>query len=246
MSELQATAVTQDPDPIPGHVAIIMDGNHRWAKARNLPGSDGHRAGTENVRKVAEACSEAGVKFLTLFAFSTENWERPKAEVQLLMELMRHFLNEDVGVLHEHEVRLHVIGDRSRLAPDLRMLITRVEQMTRDHTRLQLNVAVNYGGRWDIVQAAQALAEQVRAGRLAPEEISEAHLTDALSLGQIPPPDLCIRTGGEQRISNFLLWDFAYTEFYFTEAYWPDFDDARLAEAFAAYGARQRRFGRRS
>ncbi len=246
MSEVQATAINPALDLVPGHVAIIMDGNHRWARTRNLPGSAGHQAGARNVRVIAEACAEAGVKYLTLFAFSTENWERPKAEVQLLMELMRRFLDEDMDALHKHEVRLCVIGDRSRLAPDLRMLITRAEQMTRDYSRLQLNVAVNYGGRWDIVQAARELAAQAQQGRLAPEDITEAHLASALSLGQVPPPDLCIRTGGEQRISNFLLWDFAYTEFYFTEAFWPDFDQAMLAEAIAVYAARQRRFGRRT
>jgi undecaprenyl diphosphate synthase len=245
MSELQAAAAKHELDIVPDHIAIIMDGNHRWAKARSLPSAAGHRAGTKNVRIISEACADRGVKHLTLFAFSTENWNRPQREVRLLMDLMRRFLEDDIEELHNNHVRLRVIGDRSRLAPDLKMLIQRAEQLTRDHEKLKLNVAVNYGGRWDIVQAAQTIAERVQRGDLRPEEVTESAVANLLSLGEVPPPDLCIRTGGEQRISNFLLWDFAYTELYFTETFWPDFSDTMLTEAIQAFGSRQRRFGRR-
>jgi undecaprenyl diphosphate synthase len=245
MSELQVAAAKPELDIVPGHIAIIMDGNHRWAKARRLPSAAGHRAGTKNVRVIAEACKERGVKQLTLFAFSTENWSRPRREVRLLMDLMRRFLQDDIEELHKNEVRLRVIGDRSRLAPDLKMLIQRAEQLTREHEKLRLNVAVNYGGRWDIAQAAQAIAERVQRGDLRPEDVDEDEVASQLSLGAAAPPDLCIRTGGEQRISNFLLWDFAYTEFYFTETFWPDFSEEMLTQAIQAFATRQRRFGRR-
>jgi undecaprenyl diphosphate synthase len=245
MSELQAAAAKPELDIVPDHIAIIMDGNHRWAKARRLPSAAGHRAGTKNVRIIAEACADHGVKHLTLFAFSTENWNRPQREVRLLMDLMRRFLQDDIDELHKNQVRLRVIGDRSRLAPDLKMLIHRAEQLTREHEKLKLNIAVNYGGRWDIVQAAQAIAERVQRGDLRLDDVNEASVARLLSLREVPPPDLCIRTGGEQRISNFLLWDFAYTELYFTETFWPDFSERMLTEAIQAFGARQRRFGRR-
>lgn len=246
MSEARAAAAPQEQDEVPRHIAIIMDGNHRWAKARHLPGAAGHRAGSRNVKPVAQAAADAGVECLTLFAFSTENWERPQREINLLMDLMRRFLEQDVEELKGNEVRLRVIGDTTRLAPDLQMLMKRAEQMTRDNTRLNLNIAVNFGGRWDIVQAARAMACDVRDGRLDPESIDETVTSDYLSLTQLPAPDLCIRTGGEQRISNFLLWDLAYTELYFTDDYWPDFDSERLHAAMRAFAERQRRFGRRA
>jgi undecaprenyl diphosphate synthase len=246
MSELQATAELHETDLVPRHVAIIMDGNSRWAKARRLPAAAGHRAGTRNVKPVARACRDAGVEYLTLFAFSTENWNRPQREVSLLMDLMRRFLEQDIGELNENKVRLRVIGDRSELASDLQMLINRAEQLTRDNERLNLNVAINFGGRWDIVQAAQHIARAAAAGELSPEAVDETLLAGHLSLGQTPAPDLCIRTGGDHRISNFLLWDFAYTELYFTDAYWPDFDRDLLAAALKEYAGRQRRFGKRA
>jgi len=259
MSESQATAGKSeksvsgavsveahgDFDPVPKHVAIIMDGNHRWAKKRHLPGAAGHRAGARNVRPVAETCADQGVECLTLFAFSTENWKRPKREVNLLLDLMRNLLEKDLDELNEREVRLRVIGDRSRFSSDLQMQMNRAETLTRENTRMTLNIAANYGGRWDITEAARSMARDVRDGVLDPDEIDEQKFAGYLSLGEIPPPDLCIRTGGDHRISNFLLWDLAYTELYFTEAYWPDFDAASLSRAFGAYVDRQRRFGRR-
>lgn len=237
-----------DPERAPGvprHVAIIMDGNHRWAKRRHLPGAAGHRAGARNVRPVAEACADAGVEILTLFAFSTENWQRPSREVNLLMDLMRNMLDNDVDEFNERGVRLHIIGDRSRFAPDLQMRMNRAEALTRDNHRMTLNIAANFGGRWDIVRAARQLAQDVAAGRVAPDEVDEAMFGRYLSLRDLPPPDLCIRTGGETRISNFLLWDFAYTELYFTESYWPAFTEKDLSAAMAWFRERQRRFGRR-
>jgi undecaprenyl diphosphate synthase len=246
MSESQAAAAALELDEVPRHIAIIMDGNHRWAKARHLPGAAGHRAGSRNVKPVAQAAADAGVECLTLFAFSTENWERPQREINLLMDLMRRFLEQDVEELCANEVRLRVIGDTSRLAPDLQMLMKRAEQMTRENARLNLNIAVNFGGRWDIAQAARAMARDVLEGNLQPEQIDEALTGNYLSLSRLPAPDLCIRTGGEQRISNFLLWDLAYSELYFTDDYWPDFDGDRLLAAMRAFAERQRRFGRRA
>lgn len=233
-------------DDVPSHVAIIMDGNHRWAKGRHLPGAAGHRAGARRVRPVAEACAELGVRCLTLFAFSTENWGRPRREVSLLMDLMRNVLKNDIEELNEREVRLTIIGDRSRFDADLQALMADAEMRTAHNTRMQLNIAANFGGRWDITEAARALARDVKAGRLDPETIDEATFGNYLSLGGLSPPDLCIRTGGDHRISNFLLWDLAYTELYFTDAFWPDFDEASLENAISLYLERQRRFGRRA
>ena len=230
---------------VPRHVAIIMDGNHRWAKRRHLPGAAGHRAGAKNVRPVAEACADAGVEILTLFAFSTENWQRPSREVSLLMDLMRNVLEHDVEELNDRGVRLRVIGDRSRFEADLQMRMNRAETLTRGNERMTLNIAANFGGRWDIVRAARLLAEEVEQGRLTAADVDEAAFRRHLSLGDLPSPDLCIRTGGDARISNFLLWDFAYTELYFTDAYWPGFTRGDLADALTWFGDRQRRFGRR-
>jgi len=247
---LAAAASGTETDPAggsnPHHVAIIMDGNHRWAKARRLPGAAGHRAGARRVRPVAEACADLGVKCLTLFAFSTENWGRPRREVSLLMDLMRNVLRNDIEELNEREVRLTIIGDRSRFDADLQQLMSDAESRTAHNDRMRLNIAANFGGRWDITAAARALAHDVRAGRLDPDDVDEQTFASYLSLGDLPPPDLCIRTGGDHRISNFLLWDLAYTELYFTDAFWPDFDMACLQDAFSLYSERQRRFGRRS
>jgi len=233
------------PGEAPRHIAIIMDGNHRWAKGRRLPGAAGHRAGARRVRPVAELCADLGVECLTLFAFSTENWGRPRREVGLLMDLMRNVLRNDIDELNAREVRLRVIGDRSRFDPDLQESMISAERRTRQNTRMELNIAANFGGRWDITEAARALASEVQAGRLSPEDIDESLFASQLSLGELPPPDLCIRTGGDHRISNFLLWDLAYTELYFTDAFWPDFDEACLHDAFSMFLERQRRFGRR-
>ena len=230
----------------PRHLAIVMDGNHRWAKSRRLPAAAGHRAGANNVKVVAQACADLGVECLTLFAFSTENWQRPRREVSLLLDLMRGVLNDDIEELNANGARLRFVGDTRRFPNDLQALMSSAERATAANERLQLRIAVNYGGRWDIVQAAQRLARAVDAGDLPPDAIDEDRFASFLSLADMPPPDLCIRTGGDRRISNFLLWDFAYTEFYFTADYWPDFDEHKLAHAFADFGSRQRRYGRRA
>ncbi len=229
----------------PRHLAIVMDGNHRWARGRRLPAAAGHRAGARQVKRVAQACARLGVECLTLFAFSTENWQRPRREVNLLLELMRGVLNDDIDELNREGARLRFLGDRRRFPDDLQALMCRAEAQTAANSRLHLSIAANYGGRWDIVQAAQALALAVRDGELDPEQVDEARFSSFLSLAGLPPPDLCIRTGGDRRVSNFLLWDFAYTEFFFSKDYWPDFDEHKLALAFADFAARQRRYGRR-
>ena len=245
--ERQELSLTDDElaDAKPEHVVIIMDGNHRWASARHLPGAAGHRAGAKRLRPIAEACAELGVKHLTVFAFSTENWYRPDAEVGLLMDLMRHVMRTEIDYLHEQGVRLRVIGEREQFASDIQEMMVSCESKTAENTRLNLSVAVNFGGRWDIVNAAKTLAQQVANGTLLPEEVNENAFASAMSLTDIPEPDLMIRTGGDHRISNFLLWDLAYTELYFTDIFWPDFDAAALQEAVATYAQRKRRFGRR-
>ncbi len=245
--ERQELSLTDDElaDARPEHVVIIMDGNHRWASARHLPGAAGHRAGAKRLRPIAEACAELGVKHLTVFAFSTENWYRPDAEVGLLMDLMRHVMRTEIDYLHDQGVRMRVIGEREQFAADIQEMMVSCESKTAENTRLNLSVAVNFGGRWDIVNAAKTLAQQVANGTLLPEEVNENAFASAMSLTDIPEPDLMIRTGGDHRISNFLLWDLAYTELYFTDIFWPDFDAAALQEAVATYAQRKRRFGRR-
>lgn len=233
------------PNEVPRHIAIIMDGNHRWAKNKHLPGAAGHREGAKNVKRVTKCCADHGVHYLTLFAFSTENWSRPSREVNLLLELMRGVLEDDVAELHESNVRLSIIGDRSAFANDLQRSMENAEALTRNNDGMTLSIAINYGGRWDIAQAARKIGEDVAAGELAPGDIDESAVEARLSLAGLPGPDLCVRTGGDRRISNFLLWDFAYTELYFTDSYWPDFDDEQLAHAIEDYATRQRRFGRR-
>lgn len=239
------SAPQQATSACPRHVAIVMDGNHRWAQSRRLPRAAGHRAGAQNVKAIAQACADRGVECLTLFAFSTENWQRPRREVNLLLDLMRRVLNDDVEELNDKGAQLRFIGDRRRFPKDLQRLMDRAEARTADNDRLQLCIAVNYGGRWDIVEAARRMAQIVRDGDLDVAAIDERCFASFLALGDLPPPDLCIRTGGDRRISNFLLWDFAYTEFYFTADYWPDFDAQRLDRAFADFASRQRRYGRR-
>ena len=227
----------------PRHVAIIMDGNRRWARRRKVADANGHRAGADNVRVVAETCADAGVKYLTLFAFSTENWVRPQREVSVLMDLMRGFLEDDVDELHDKDVKLNIVGDRTRFARDLRELMDRAEHLTESNARLFLTIAANYGGRWDITQAARRLAMDARAGRVDPVSIDDGLFASYLNLATLPAPDLCVRTGGDQRISNFLLWDLAYTELYFATECWPDFDADAVRRALAEFGLRQRRFG---
>ncbi|MFZ5620066.1 MAG: polyprenyl diphosphate synthase [Pseudomonadota bacterium] len=228
----------------PHHIAIIMDGNGRWARHRGMPRPAGHREGVKSVRRVVEACRRQGVGALTLFAFSSENWRRPPTEVSLLMDLFISTLQKEVDSLHANGVQVRFIGDREPFAPKLRALMDTTEARTRDNPGLRLAIAVNYGGRWDIAQAARALALGVQAGALEPEAITPDLLGAQLALADLPEPDLFIRTGGEQRISNFLLWQLAYTELYFTDVLWPDFDDRCLADALAWFAGRQRRFGR--
>ena len=228
----------------PRHVAIIMDGNGRWAKRRHMPRVAGHRSGVESVRAVVQRCGELGVKALTLFAFSSENWRRPEQEVGMLMELFIMALQRESKKLNQRNVRLRVIGDRSRFSDKLQAEIAKAEALTQDNEGLELAVAANYGGRWDITQATQKIAERVAAGELSSTQVDEAVLNQYLSLAELPEPDLFIRTGGEQRISNFLLWQLAYSELYFTDTLWPDFDQSELDRAIAWFGGRQRRFGR--
>ncbi|MBA4502808.1 polyprenyl diphosphate synthase [Marinobacterium marinum] len=231
---------------LPRHIAIIMDGNNRWAKERHLPGLAGHKAGVDSVRAVIEGCVEQGVEALTLFAFSSENWKRPALEVKGLMQLFLRALENEVRKLARHNIRLRIIGDLSRFSPELQLRIREAEARTAENTGLALNIAANYGGRWDVVQVARRLAQQCAEGDLDPADITEELFNEHISLAELPPPDLCIRTGGEQRISNFLIWQFAYTEFYFSDRFWPDFDKNELLNALQSFLTRERRFGRTS
>jgi undecaprenyl diphosphate synthase len=238
-----STCVIPTTGPIPEHVAIIMDGNGRWAQKRYLPRVAGHRRGAETVRRTLLACQARGVRHLTLFAFSSENWRRPASEVSLLMKLFRSALEGEISRMDEAGIRFRVIGDLDRFDEGLVRLIQDAEQRTAANTSLTLSIAANYGGRWDILQAVRTLA-RTRPECLA--ELSEADLAPHLALADAPEPDLFIRTGGEQRVSNFLLWQLAYTECYFTEVLWPEFDAAELDRAIASYQQRERRFGRTS
>ena len=226
---------------VPRHVAIIMDGNGRWAKKRFLPRVGGHRRGVEAVREIVKACIRSNVEYLTLFAFSSENWRRPKEEVTVLMQLFLRSLEQEVEKLHENGIRFKVVGDLAPFDPRIVDLVRRGEELTAANSRLTLTIAANYGGRWDILQAANRCREED-----ANAPITEARLARFLSMAYAPEPDLFIRTGGEQRVSNFLLWQLAYTEFHFTDALWPDFNPQALEEAFASYRRRERRFGRTS
>jgi undecaprenyl diphosphate synthase len=228
---------------IPRHVAIVMDGNGRWAKARYLPRLMGHHRGVEATRKVIRACSDAGVECLTLFAFSSENWKRPEDEVSGLMSLFMSALERESAALQRHQVRMEFIGDRKAFPAALQAKITQVESLTSDCTGMRLLIAANYGGRWDIVQAVQTVAGKIAQGEISSESLDEATFGRFLATDGLPEPDLFIRTGGEKRISNFLLWQLAYAELYFTDVLWPEFDEQRLQEAFADFTNRQRRFG---
>ncbi|NQD91872.1 di-trans,poly-cis-decaprenylcistransferase [Pseudomonas sp. CrR25] len=231
---------------VPRHVAIIMDGNNRWAKKRLLPGVAGHKAGVDAVRAVIEVCAEAGVEVLTLFAFSSENWQRPAEEVGALMELFLGALRREARRLDVNDISLRIIGDRSRFHPELQAAMREAEAQTAGEKRFVLQIAANYGGQWDIAQAAQHLACEVQAGRLQPAQITPELLQSCLATGDLPLPDLCIRTGGEHRISNFLLWQLAYSELYFSDLFWPDFKHDAMRKALADFARRQRRFGRTS
>lgn len=232
------------PPTIPGHVAIIMDGNGRWAKKRNRPRSMGHQAGVKALRTTIEHCDRLGVRTLTVFAFSSENWKRPASEISRLMNLFLRALDKETGELHQNDICLRFIGDKSVFKSTLQTKMSEAEALTAGNTRMVVNIAVNYGGRWDITQAARRLAVNIAAGKLTPDDIDEQQFTRFLALSDSPDPDLFIRTGGEVRISNFLLWQSAYSEFYFTDVLWPDFDADVLDLAIAAFQSRERRFGR--
>jgi undecaprenyl diphosphate synthase len=233
----------QAPFEAPRHVAIIMDGNGRWAAARGLPRSEGHRRGVEALRRTVRAAGELGVGILTIFSFSSENWSRPPAEVRDLMALLRRFIRNDLAELHGNNVRVRVIGERAGLAPDILRLLEEAEELTRRNDGLMLVVAFNYGARQEIARAARRLAHEVREGRLEPEAVTAESLARFLDAPDLPDPDLIIRTSGEQRLSNFLLWQAAYSELVFVPIHWPDFDRAVLEQALAEYRRRERRFG---
>lgn len=242
MTYLSSTQSIPKISTVPRHIAIIMDGNGRWATKRFMPRVAGHGKGVETVRTIVETCVDRGVEFLTLFAFSSENWRRPADEVSLLMRLFMTALEREVSKMHANGIRLKVVGDLTRFDAKLRELIASAERRTANNTRLTVTVCANYGGRWDIMQAVSKMV----AANPGITEFSEEELTPHLSMAYAPEPDLFIRTGGEERISNFLLWQLAYTEFYFTETYWPDFDGTALDLAIASYQQRERRFGRTS
>lgn len=231
---------------VPKHIAIIMDGNNRWAKKHGKGSLSGHKAGVSSVRSVVQGCAELGVEALTLFAFSSENWQRPELEVRGLMELFALALDREVKKLHKHNIRLQVVGDKSRFSSNLQKKIAKAEALTVDNTGLVVNVCANYGGKWDIVEAAKHFARECVEGRRHPDDLNEELLGSYISLYDLPPPDLCIRTAGEQRVSNFLIWQMAYSEYFFSDLLWPDFDKYALGAAIQSYLTRERRFGRTS
>lgn len=233
----------QRSDSLPAHIAIIMDGNGRWAKRQGKMRVFGHKAGARSVRRTVSCAAGKGINALTLYAFSSENWNRPAQEVNALMELFVRTLDSEVKNLHRNNVRLQIIGDISRFARRLQQRIHNAEVLTSQNNGLKLNIAANYGGRWDIVQGVRRLAQQVQNGELLADQIDEALLSDHLCMNDLPPVDLVIRTGGEYRISNFLLWQIAYAEFYFTDVLWPDFDEQDFDDALSAFASRERRFG---
>ena len=230
--------------PIPTHVGIIMDGNGRWANKRGLPRTAGHKKGTETLKKVLKTARETGIKVVTLYAFSSENWSRPKEEVETLMNLFRDYLKNDVNELLKEGVRISFIGERERFDDDLIEKMNQIESQTKDLNGFHVVLALSYGARGDILKAVQQLAQKVKSGMLDPNEIDMGQFSSHLSTAQIPDPDLIIRTSGEQRISNFLLWEMAYSEFYFTPVLWPDFDEKEFEKAILEFETRQRRFGK--
>jgi len=238
--------MTEQLQPVPHHIAIIMDGNGRWAKQKFQPRFMGHRAGLKTVEAIVKHCVKLDVKVLSLFAFSSENWRRPGKEVSLLMELFSVALKQQAKRLHKNNIQLRVIGDLTKFSASLQEQIQQSQLLTANNTGLILNIAANYGGRWDVVQSVQKIAQKVQSGDLAVEDISEQMITDSLETADIAEPDLFIRTGGEQRVSNFLLWQMAYTEFFFTDTLWPNFDVDALDDAIASFSNRERRFGRTS
>ena len=230
-------------EALPEHVAIIMDGNNRWAKSNNMSGVAGHKAGVDAVKAVIETAVHYKIPALTLFAFSSENWRRPPLEIKALMDLFVYVLKREVNKLHDSNIRLRIIGNTSALSAELQQLIRAAEEKTLSNTGLQLNIAANYGGRWDILQAAKKMAAELQESGNTPDSISEDDFGKYLCLGDLPTVDLCIRTSGEQRISNFLLWQMAYAEFVFVEALWPEFKHQKMVDTLVQFGQRQRRFG---
>ena len=238
------TTKAADFDKLPRHVAVIMDGNGRWAEQRSKPRYAGHKAGVKPVRMIVEQAAEAGLGYLTLFAFSSENWRRPREEVSRLMGLFFDVLRREVDDLHKNNVKLRFVGQVGMLSERLQARIQAAEERTAANTGLNLIIAVAYGGRWDITHAAQSLAQRVQAGEIQADDVDESMVSEALALSGLPDPDLLIRTGGEQRISNFLLWNLAYSELYFCDSLWPDFDESEFRAALDYYAQRQRRFGK--
>ncbi|MCW9024392.1 MAG: isoprenyl transferase [Gammaproteobacteria bacterium] len=239
----EKTITVNSDAAVPRHVAIIMDGNGRWAKNKNKPRVFGHRQGLESVRDVVKACGEFGVEVLTLFAFSTENWRRPATEVNLLMDIFFTALDREVKKLHRNNVQLRIIGDQSGFPEKIQKRINKAEELTRSNDGLVLNIAANYGGQWDITQSVRHLANKVQQGELKAEDITQEMIDSGLSMHDLPDPDLFIRTGGEERISNFLIWQLAYSELYFTDTLWPDFNREEFVKALTSFAKRQRRFG---
>lgn len=231
------------PDALPQHIAVIMDGNGRWAKEQGKPRVFGHKNGVASVRKTISTAARLGIKAVTLFAFSSENWRRPEDEVGVLMELFMTVLTTEVKKLHKNQLRLRIIGDKSRFSERLQNKIAQAEQLTKDNTGMLINIAANYGGQWDITQATRSIAEKVAQGELVPSDINDETIRAHLTMSDIPAVDLMIRTGGECRISNFMLWQLAYAELYFTPTYWPEFGEESLVEAVTWFVNRERRFG---
>lgn len=234
-----------DPERIPRHIAIILDGNGRWAKQRSLPRTMGHKAGADNVETISDVCIALGIHYLTVYAFSTENWKRSEDEVTYLMGLMRWYLKNYLDTALRKGIRMRVIGDRSKLDPEMVAEIEKDEKLTAHLTNLELTFAINYGGRDEITRAVREIAREAADGSIRPEAITEEMLSAHLDTRDLPDPDLMIRTSGEERLSNFLLWQLAYSEFYFTEKYWPDFSEEDMKKALMSYGTRERRFGAR-
>ena len=246
MTDPRQAILAQKLDTLPEHIAIIMDGNNRWAKREGLSGVSGHKAGVDAVRAVIETAVHYQVPALTLFAFSSENWRRPPLEVKALMDLFVYVLKREVNKLHENNIRLRIIGNIQGLSPELQKLIVSAETKTQANTGMQLNIAANYGGRWDIVETVKKMALQVQQQGLDIDAITEEKFGKHMSLGELTAVDLCIRTSGEQRISNFLLWQMAYAEFVFVDALWPEFKHQKMVDTLVEFGQRQRRFGQTS
>jgi len=244
--EKHVASPSESSSPVPRHVAIIMDGNGRWARRRMLPRLEGHRQGAKAVRRAVEFCRRAGIGFLTLYAFSTENWQRPRKEVSGLMKLLSDYIESELEELHANGIRLNTIGDMSRLPAAVAAKVQAAKSRTRDNRAMTLTIAVSYGGRQEIVNAALRVARELQDGELKDDQVTVDTFAEFLDTRGMPDPDLLIRTGGEERVSNFLLWQLAYTELYFTPLLWPDFDDAAFTEALEAFRGRQRRFGRTS